>query len=181
MLFSQSISITFPRVLITFLHVPPWFSKRFVSISYVPIRSVQTFHVLNKFVLEYYVPIRSVSTLPRKRENLHLKYTFLYVPCRQSRRNAKSSIELIRSHTFRATPPTDPANPPKKDSEGGLRTHHAWLGSNTFCVDSPTEIQKTRFKAYVLTRSGQPLPQNLNIAWPIWTASRDPGNAPWGS
>ena len=40
---------TFPHVPITFLHVPPWFSKRFVSISYVPIRSVQTFHDLNKF------------------------------------------------------------------------------------------------------------------------------------
>ena len=63
---------TFPHVPITFLHVPPWFSKRFVVISYIP--------------------IRSVSTVPQKRENLYLNHTFLYVLCRQSPGNGKIFI-----------------------------------------------------------------------------------------
>ena len=113
---------TFPRVLITFLYVPPWFSKRFVSISYVPIRSVQTFHDLNKICARI---IRSYTfrvNTPAETENLHLKYTFLYVPCRQSRRNAKNSIELIRSHTFRATLPAESKHcPAHLDSLQGPR------------------------------------------------------------
>ena len=92
--------VTFPHVPITFLHVPPWFSKRFLSISYVPIRSMQTFHDLNKNCAriirsytfrvntpaetgksssEVYVPIRSVSTVPQKFKKVDLKLTFLHV------------------------------------------------------------------------------------------------------
>ena len=53
--------ITFPHVPLTFLHVPPWLSKRFVDISYVPIRSEQ--------------PSRSF------RKKMYSKHTFLYVLC----------------------------------------------------------------------------------------------------
>ena len=84
----------------TFLRVPPWFSKQFVSISYVPIRSVQTLRILIKICVrilrsytfrvntpaeirnslsEWYVPIRSVSTVPQKSKKLDLKLTFLHV------------------------------------------------------------------------------------------------------
>ena len=55
------------------------------------------------------------------------------------------------------------------------------LRSYTFRVDTLAETGTSSSESYVPSRSGQPLPQNLNIAWPIWTASGDPGNVPWGS
>ena len=48
----SKVLFTFLHVLTTFLHVPPWFSKRFVSISYVPIRSVQTLRNLIKICVQ---------------------------------------------------------------------------------------------------------------------------------
>ena len=99
---------TFLSVLFTFLHVPPRFSKQFVSISYVPVRSVQTLRNLIKIcarilrsytfrvdtpaeirnsLSESYVPIRSVSTIPQKSKKLDLKLKFLLVLDNPYRRN----------------------------------------------------------------------------------------------
>ena len=83
---------TFPRVPYYVPHVLPWFPKRFSGIPYVPIRSVQP--------------------LPQIQKKMYSNLTFLYVLCRQSRRNGKSAIQIIRSYTFWATLPINPTTGP---------------------------------------------------------------------
>ena len=75
----SKVLFTFLRVLFTFLHVPPWFSKQFVSISYVPIRSVQTLRSFRKNVPFF---LRSYTFCATVSQNVHF---------------------CLRSYTFRAT------------------------------------------------------------------------------
>ena len=71
--------ITFPHVPLTFLHVPPWLSKRFVDISYVPIRSEQPLRSSRKRCTQIIRSYTFCATLPQIRRNLYSNHTFPYV------------------------------------------------------------------------------------------------------
>ena len=71
--------ITFPHVPLTFLHVPPWLSKRFVDISYVPIRSEQPLRSFRKTCTQIIRSYTFCATLPQIRKNMYSNHTFLYV------------------------------------------------------------------------------------------------------
>ena len=71
--------ITFPHVPHTFLHVPPWLSKRFVDISYVPIRSEQPSRSFRKKCTQSIRSYTFCATLPQIRRKLYSNHTFLYV------------------------------------------------------------------------------------------------------
>ena len=71
--------ITFPHVPLTFLHVPPWLSKRFVDISYVPIRSEQPSRSFRKKCTQSIRSYTFCATLPQIRRKLYSNHTFLYV------------------------------------------------------------------------------------------------------
>ena len=71
--------ITFPHVPLTFLHVPPWLSKRFVDISYVPIRSEQPLRSSRKMCTQIIRSYTYCATLPQIRRNLYSNHTFPYV------------------------------------------------------------------------------------------------------
>ena len=81
---------TFPRVPYYVPHVLPWFPKRFSGIPYVPIRSVQP--------------------LPQIQKKMYSNLTFLYVLCRQSRRNGKMQFKSYV--TFWAALPINPTTGP---------------------------------------------------------------------
>ena len=73
--------ITFPHVPLTFLHVPPWLSKRSVDISYVPIRSEQPLRSFRKRCTQIIRSYTFCATLPQIRKNMYSNHTFLYVLC----------------------------------------------------------------------------------------------------
>ena len=63
----------------TFLHVPPWLSKRFMNISFVPIRSEQPSRSFRKTCTQIIRSYTFCATLPQIRKNMYSNHTFLYV------------------------------------------------------------------------------------------------------
>ena len=76
----------------TLLHVPPWLSKRFVDISYVPIRSEQP---SRSSCLISYVPMRSDYVPSRSAAEFEKSYRFPYVPKRSVQQYRKSLFDKI--------------------------------------------------------------------------------------
>ena len=107
--------ITFPHVPLTFLHVPPWLSKRFVDISYVPIRSEQPLRSFRKRCTQIIRSYTFCATLPQIRRNLYSNHTFLYVLSNPLAVFEKNVSFFLRSFTFRATV--------SQKNAGGLNAH----------------------------------------------------------
>ena len=84
---------TFPRVLCTFLHAPPWFSKSSVAISYAPIRSEQPCCNCKIHVLKSRVPIRSVQQSRKK-------YSLAYVPVRSVQPSGICGVKTYTSKSY---------------------------------------------------------------------------------
>ena len=83
----------------TILHVPPWLSKRFVDISYVPIRSEQPSRSFRKTCTQIIRSYTFCATLPQIRKNMYSNHTFLYVL-------SNPLAVLAWSHTFLHVPIT---------------------------------------------------------------------------
>ena len=127
--------ITFPHVPLTFLHVPPWLSKRFVDISYVPIRSEQPSRSFRKKCTQSIRSYTFCATLPQIRRKLYSNHTFLYVL-------SNPLAVLVWSHTFLQVPVTFLQVPPTKLKN--VYSNHTFLHVPCNSIAKASRYQKLR-------------------------------------